>query len=393
MAFTHIANSRIDADSPGSQQLFTDLRDNDEYVYGVAGSSANAGNAPLVINGSFDMDATGTTSPTGWTVTNLLGGSGSVTNTDSTHGGLCYMAVHPGVASNGGQVLTMSSPLSCSMDSCYDLFFSLRASAAGVRIKAEVAWYDHAGSQIGSNVSIVDLNGSIPTSWRGYRYSLFPLMTPSLACFMNLVFTLGDTSVNPGSSTNIYIDNITLKNRDPFQSIQTYISGTSNFTVPAGIYKILSKNTGGGGGGGKGALVNGGGGGGGEYAERILSVYPGQVLVCTPGVGGIAGTGSGSNGTNGTASTTDSFSAAGGSGGNGSTYAGGSGGSTSWADYNEFRLLGGTGENSSEGGRGGSAGNGASSRSKIGTLPIGHGGWGGSVSVGNGQRGQITLIY
>lgn len=94
--------------------------------------------------------------------------------------------------------------------------------------------------------------------------------------------------------------------------------GTTNWTVPAGVFKIRARVWGGGGGGG--ALISvggaGSGGNGGGYAEGVYDVTPGQVLAITVGAGGVRGTAAGTHGqTGGTSSVGSLLSATGGGGG------------------------------------------------------------------------------
>lgn len=120
----------------------------------------------------------------------------------------------------------------------------------------------------------------------------------------------------------------------PPRNIATYATaGITNFTVPAGIYKIFARVWGGGGGGGGIAGVGnaGGGGGAGGYTEGWFDVVPGQVIVITVGAKGTAGaaSNSGSAGTGGTSSFGSYCSAIGGTGGSNGAAAGGAGGTAS----------------------------------------------------------------
>lgn len=69
--------------------------------------------------------------------------------------------------------------------------------------------------------------------------------------------------------------------------------GTTSWTVPAGVTKILVEVRGGGGGGGKGnnGSAVGQGGSGGGYARSLLTVTPGSMHSVTVGAAGIGSTG------------------------------------------------------------------------------------------------------
>ena len=111
------------------------------------------------------------------------------------------------------------------------------------------------------------------------------------------------------------------------------VSGTYNYTVPAGVTRInvsVWGAGGGGGGGGTGSGSIGGAGGGGAFSNGLLSVTPGETLFIMVGSGGAKGnfstgtsgalTGDGAGGGAWTAvnrSTTPLIIAAGGGGGGG----------------------------------------------------------------------------
>ncbi|NTA36841.1 glycine-rich domain-containing protein [Agrobacterium salinitolerans] len=93
--------------------------------------------------------------------------------------------------------------------------------------------------------------------------------------------------------------------------------GTTNWTVPDGVFKARVRVWGGGGGGGGGApsaglSYAGTGGGGGGYAEAVVSVTPGTVIPVTVGAGGTAGPTQSAGGTGGTSSFGAVLSATGG---------------------------------------------------------------------------------
>jgi hypothetical protein len=126
-----------------------------------------------------------------------------------------------------------------------------------------------------------------------------------------------------------------------FTNMQVYsTSGTSTFTVPAGVTKIMVEVWGGGGGGGNSsATVTGtvGSGAGGGYGRSIFSVVPGQNYSVVVGAGGVAGSGDG-----GTSSFGSIINATGGIGGNsigGSTFKTPNGGTSNGT----FNVTGGQG--------------------------------------------------
>jgi uncharacterized repeat protein (TIGR01451 family) len=218
------------------------------------------------------------------------------------------------------------------------------------------------------------------------------------------------------------------------QSTQTFsTSGTSNWTVPAGVTQITVQTWGGGGAGGgsrdapSGEARGGAGGGGGAYATSLLTVTPGQVL--SVNVASNASGSSGATGANGSPSFVgpDSIAAnafvraAGGTAGTANTTAnstppGGAGGTvansfgtTRTAGTNGGAGATGLGINSGAGGAGASPGGGAggtalsgqgvTGNGNPGTAPGGGGGGsrtsqsGGSRTGGSGASGRVVISY
>lgn len=108
-----------------------------------------------------------------------------------------------------------------------------------------------------------------------------------------------------------------------FSNMQVFSSpGTTNFTVPAGVTKLLIEVRGGGGGGGKGNAGGGAvgqGGSGGGYGMGIFAVTPGSVHAVTVGAGGLGASGGTCTvgGSGGSSSVGALISATGGGGGGG----------------------------------------------------------------------------
>lgn len=309
-----INSSRYDPKSPGSTDLFSDIIGQITVHDGLLSGIQQASNCPLVPNGSFELDANLTVTPTGWTPSALTGGSGYVSTSDSSHGSRCYMAIHPGGALNGGMTLTTTEALPVSIGQAFTLFFDAYSTNATVRIKADVIWYDKDGAQIGATQNVVDEDGSIPGTWNTYNASLTPYMTPSAAKYMKIIITLGAVGTDPGSSTNIFLDNVVLAFRRLFSN-QVVITSSQIWTVPAGVTKVKFQLVGAGGDGTGStstfAVRNGGGAG---YTEAFVDVQPGQDIDIHVGlfssygdgdssrVLGMTAGGGKSNGTGGTAS-------------------------------------------------------------------------------------------
>ena len=193
-----------------------------------------------------------------------------------------------------------------------------------------------------------------------------------------------------------------------FSRIATYNSSGS-FVVPLGSTALKVRLCGGGGGGGAGASQLGGGGGGASgYAEAIVPVQPGQVIVVTVGGGGagaFAGGPAASNG--GTSAFGPTVSATGGqAGANAATFAPGGGpGSGTGGGIN---VTGGYGSDGNGGtyvftgnggasffGGGGRAAAAGGSVQQAGTAPGSGGGgcYGVSGNGGNGAPGIVIVEF
>ena len=195
-------------------------------------------------------------------------------------------------------------------------------------------------------------------------------------------------------------------------SLQTYnAAGTYNYTVPAGVTKMLALIIGAGGGGGGGGVVGGGGGGGGGgYVTCVsFSVTQGQVIPVVVGTGGTRGAGqeasNGSGGNTGGLSSVNGIVALGGTGGGGGVYTssmgsgggGGGAGSTGGTGGGVYNTASpGNGSPGANGGRNlfsgvpaGAGGGGGGGGNKLagGTAPTG--GAGATAASGNGGAGGI----
>lgn len=144
--------------------------------------------------------------------------------------------------------------------------------------------------------------------------------------------------------------------------VATITSGSSNWTVPDGVYKLLVTCVGGGGGGGGGdadGTYDGGGGGGILICQGLkqeLHVVPGQSISYSVGSGGAAGSTANSptNGSSGGTTTFGTLSQAGGGGGKSGKDKGG-GGVGALGGFGDSGGYGG-GASIQSGGKGGGAG-------------------------------------
>lgn len=183
-------------------------------------------------------------------------------------------------------------------------------------------------------------------------------------------------------TVSIILSNSSFYNYSPsigFSGTQVFISGSTNWTVPAKCETADVLVVAGGGGGGGNCTSCGGAGGGGAGGLIYRSAYdltPRQVIPITVGAGGAGGASKGATtGTNGSNSIFNDLIAVGGGGGKGQTGTAGSSGGSGGG--------GGGGGNPPPGAGGsGTAGQGNSGGAGIST-PYGGGGGGGAGGAGN----------
>ena len=215
------------------------------------------------------------------------------------------------------------------------------------------------------------------------------------------------------------------------QTSVTISTGTTTWTVPAGVTSITVEAWGGGGkGGARTTNGNGGGGGGGAYAKKVITVIPGNTYNLAVGAGSTTAAAGGdswfqntttvlakggnsvadntSTGATGGAGTPTSigdvgFVYAGGNGATGSgTYGGGGGSSAgSVTPFIGIDATSASGATATAGGGGGNGGNGRSGsqgNGSNGSIPGGGGGGGYRTSTstragGSGGNGQIIISF
>jgi hypothetical protein len=215
------------------------------------------------------------------------------------------------------------------------------------------------------------------------------------------------------------------------QTTVTLSTGTTSWTVPAGVTTITVEAWGGGGkGGARTTNGNSGGGGGGAYAKKVLTVIPGNNYNLTVGAGstttaaggdswfqnsstilakgGNSAANNAATGATGGAGSPTSIGDAGYifAGGNGATGSGtfGGGGGSSAGTVTPFigiNATNATGASATSGGGGGNGGNGRSGsqgNGSTGSVPGGGGGGSYQSSIGprnggNGAAGQIIISY
>jgi len=275
MGFTVINAPRYAADAPVSTDLISDLYANEVYLNTNQNAPQDTGGSPNIVNGSFELDASGTATPTGWNFTAGTGGTGTVTNTQQNHGANSYLVTQDNTSGHTGGVLdgpyaSGSQYMNVSPSLSYQVGFMLKCSRVDVLNSVVLNWYDASKSFLSSTTVKSIANGSAPTSWTTYVTS--NLTPPASAEFCRIICNLGNDAVTPpGASTNIYIDGIFMRDRPSFSQSTAYTSNNT-FTVPSGVFFVKARVY-----GSKIQTINGNG----AYTENIYSVKPGDVATIT----------------------------------------------------------------------------------------------------------------
>jgi hypothetical protein len=394
MAWTTLTKTDAahDAGKPVTKDLLIDpVIDDLNYLFDEVALSA-----PAIKNGSFENGTVGANqTPSGWTWTAYTGGTRAISSTtgEQSHGQNGVKITHPSGGSNGGGYLTTDDFIPCTVKKLVYVAWEMKVSAAnGAQNKVTIFWYqkDQTASAVTtSNVIYDDTAGT--TSWTQCMSGAQP---PSDATFFKIRVTGGDSATDPGSSTDIFFDNVRIVNgpADVFDnsaeynaaSASTYVKFIPNST---GFVWVEMWGSGSGGHGGGGI----GGGGGGEYAAGYFQATAATSYPVTVGAGGTGG-GSPTSGNpsnfnttsviaNGGTSSATSAGGAGGTGGTGEILINGDAGGTHAAPF----AMGGAG--GGHGGAGGSSSIGGMSP----TAPGGGGGGDGALEAG--ASGAVKIWY
>lgn len=258
MAYDPILDSEIEVDDGLTQSLFQKIKDNDEFfnsaISGVSGST--------LINNSFDIDSDSDGEPDSWDITLYAGGSSSLADTLAAHGAYALQFVHPGGGGNGGGFAT-SDYIPCNDNYPFFIEFLHRNSQSGAKNNIQVLYYTELKVFVSSEIIYTETTN--PTSWEVVVSSAATIPATAQYCKVRVVGGVDDT--DPGSSTQIYFDNILLD----------YNVYTTN---GASLGDFIVFDDGGDNGGGTNALAGSGlvGVTPTKVAEALI-IYPGEVDV------------------------------------------------------------------------------------------------------------------
>jgi hypothetical protein len=198
MSYAPITTTEIAVGRPITNALMTKVKDSLDWVY----NQTVALPVDALANGSFEGDSDGDGTPDSWTWGVYAGGSKSIETSSVVHGAAAIKFTHPGGSGNGGGWAQSDYvPVHLVLDSI--LALSYYATAAGMKVMVEVAWYDAAKALISTSTPYTSTAN--PTGYTAL--ALTNLMLPSsLAryCKVKLIGGYTDTDV-VGS---VYFDDV-----------------------------------------------------------------------------------------------------------------------------------------------------------------------------------------
>lgn len=228
MAFTTIDKERNEAGKALSQAWGDDVVDNLEFLNGLIGALESG----QVLNGSFEINSNPDEPnlPDSWTRTLYPGGTGVIDTTSPRSGAQIYKFTHPSGSGNGGGDL-LSDFIECGPDRGYALEWVHWATVAGVHVTVRIKYYTAAQAFI-SNQDLFDASSGIVSS--AFRYAEY-LVIPLTARYMRVQLIGGDTDTDPGSSTDIYFDDVRFTSNRAFGPGEyTIATGAGGTSVPGG---------------------------------------------------------------------------------------------------------------------------------------------------------------
>lgn len=235
MPYTALTADEVDALSPITDDLLGKVKGNFDFLY--ASQLAATGNAGIP-NGSFESDDDADGTPDNWTAGVYSGGSKSLESSGGIDGVKCMKFTHPGGAGNGGGWI-QSDYIAWSMVVGKVLTFAYYATAAGMKIAVELAWYDAAKSAI--STTTVYTSTANPTAWT--QAAITNLVLPSISArYVKVKLIGGYTDTNVAGS--VYFDDVRILAAEPLrqrfgvsESIVTsgYAAGVSYIDVGSSV--------------------------------------------------------------------------------------------------------------------------------------------------------------
>ena len=229
MAFLSIPDSWIQVGQAVVQRLWQRTKDNFDSLLGQIGTLQGAD----ILNGFFEIVidiGASPLRPLNWTVIEYLGGTVELDNTSSSKGTYALKCNHPGGAGNGGGEATSDYHPINQIHSNNKLQTVYWSTQAGVHLQIKVDYFTAAKLFISSE-TVLDLSGGVPTS---KTLNAWTLTVPATARFMKAILVGGATDIDPGSSTDIFFDSVSLAALVPgsvYREAMVNYDGANTYTV------------------------------------------------------------------------------------------------------------------------------------------------------------------
>ena len=198
MAYEAILNTEIEVDDAITQSLMQKIKDNFDFF------NSSIGGGQELINNSFDIDSDGDGEPDSWGITLYPGGSSDLDATNAEHGAFALKFVHPSGGGNGGGN-ALSDYIPCNENYPFFIEFLHKCSQSGVKNIIQAIYYTEGKVYIAADDTIYEKTTN-PTIWEVVVTSAATI--PSTAQYCKIRIIGGFTDADPGSSTNIWFDNI-----------------------------------------------------------------------------------------------------------------------------------------------------------------------------------------
>jgi len=197
MAYEAILDTEIEVDDAITQSLMQKIKDNFDFF------NSSVGGGQDLINSSFDIDSDSDGVPDSWDVSLYAGGSQTLDSTNAAHGANALKFVHPGGPGNGGGFVT-SDYIPCNINYPFFVEFLNKCSQSGVKVAIHIRYYTEAKIFISNDIIYSETTN--PTIWTVLFTSAATV--PSNAQYLKVRVIGGVDDTDPGSSTNIFFDNI-----------------------------------------------------------------------------------------------------------------------------------------------------------------------------------------